>query len=77
MDHLIVINNQDYENAKRYGIANDSNMTLMQGIGIDLAEFSMPQDIENVRSRIRTELSIPDESVFPADDRGLYQKQTP
>jgi glycosyltransferase involved in cell wall biosynthesis len=38
-DRLIVINREDYETAKKYGIVPPDNLTYMPGIGLDFARY--------------------------------------
>ncbi len=64
MDHLIVINQEDYENAQRLRIASASDITYMSGIGVDLQEFASPgeQERQEIRRQILAELTIPEAS---------------
>lgn len=39
-DHLIVINEEDYDAALQYRIVPRENVTLMPGIGVDLSQYS-------------------------------------
>ena len=59
-DHLIVINQMDYDNALRYGLGSPETVSLLPGIGIDLKEFSQANLELSASSDIKTELGLPD-----------------
>ena len=59
-DHLIVINQMDYDNAIRYGLGSPETVSLLPGIGIDLKEFSQANLDLSASSDIKTELGLPD-----------------
>ena len=61
MDHLIVINDEDYKNALSYSLANPESISLMRGIGIDLNEFSN-KGLSSRRSRTRAQLNLTDDA---------------
>lgn len=62
MDHLIVINRQDYANAEKYRIATSENMTYMSGIGVDLSEFNDPPNKASIRNAKLSEIGVPKDS---------------
>ena len=65
MDHLVVMNQQDYQNALRLEFAAAEDITMTYGIGIDLSDFQVPENVSAVREDIRNELQIPhDAHVF-------------
>lgn len=61
-DHLIVINREDYNAALKYGIAKKDNLTLMPGIGVDLAKF-LPVD-SNKKHQLRQKFNFTDKDFL-------------
>ena len=59
-DHIIVINQMDYDNALRYRLGTPETVSLLPGIGIDLKEFSQANLDLSASSDIKTELGLPD-----------------
>ena len=59
-DHLIVINQMDYDNALRYGLGSPETVSLLPGIGIDLNEFSQANLDLSASSNVKAELGLPD-----------------
>lgn len=59
-DHLIVINQMDYDNALRYNLGSPETVSLLPGIGIDLKEYSQTNLGLSASSNIKTELGLPD-----------------
>ena len=62
-DHLIVMNQEDYDSALKYGIAKKDNLTLMPGIGVDLSLYTHNPQIQNQKENIRKEIGISSEAV--------------
>ena len=60
IDHLIVINQMDYDNALRYGLGSPETVSLLPGIGIDLNEFSQANLDLSASSNVKAELGLPD-----------------
>lgn len=59
-DHLIVLNQMDYDNALRYKLGTPETVSLLPGIGIDLKEFGQANSDLSASSNIKTELCLPD-----------------
>ncbi|WP_258359789.1 glycosyltransferase family 4 protein [Moorella sulfitireducens] len=52
-DGLIVMNREDYENARRMGFEPDKNLFYVHGVGVDLSCYALPPSSEeSIRSEI-------------------------
>ena len=63
-DHLVVINRDDYDAAKRYGIVPEERLTFMPGIGLDFAKYNRAAVSEADISRARANLGLTPEDVL-------------
>lgn len=57
-DFLVVINNEDFEAAKRYKIVPEDRVVYMPGIGLDLNKYHKDRVTEAQINEIRSKLSI-------------------
>ncbi len=48
-DGLIVMNGEDYENARRMGFEPDKNLFYVHGVGVDLSSFEAPPAAGGIR----------------------------
>ena len=58
-DCLIVINEEDFANARKLGFKTGINLFLVNGVGVDIERYSVPKDM----SLVRKELGIPTDGV--------------
>ena len=63
-DHLVVINRDDYDAARRYGIVSDDRLTLMPGIGLDFSKYDRACVSEDDISRARANLGLKQNDVL-------------
>lgn len=61
-DRLIVINEEDYEAARRYRIVPQRRLTKLPGIGIDTEAYARGRLEADVAERIRRDLAVPPEA---------------
>lgn len=60
-DHLIVVNNDDYELALSRRLISESKLTLIpSAIGLDLQKYNRKQYTNSVRRKVRQDLGIPE-----------------
>lgn len=59
-DHLVVLNEIDARAAIAHQLVTESKLTRMFGIGIDLNDFQIPDDIDEQRARVRSTLGLQD-----------------
>lgn len=57
-DHLIVINEEDYDAALKYRIVPRENITLMPGIGVDLSQYSRDAVSDAQVASVRREMGL-------------------
>lgn len=62
MNHLVVINEEDFNSAQRLRIASTPNITHMSGIGVDLEAFYAFPNEGEVRDKVLDQLGIPNGS---------------
>ena len=64
-DHLVVINRDDYDASKRYGIVPEERLTLMPGIGLDFAKYNRAAVSEADINETRAKLGLkPNDVLF-------------
>lgn len=63
-DHLIVINEEDYEAALKYGLGLRENVTLHPGIGVDMATFSPEKVADEEVKSFRDSLGLKSEDLI-------------
>ncbi len=56
-DGLIVMNGEDYENARRMGFEPDKNLFYVHGVGVDLRSFEAPPAAYGIRRELGIEAS--------------------
>lgn len=60
-DHLVVLNDVDAKAAIEHKLVPESKLTRMFGIGIDLNDFQIPDDMQSQRRVVRDQLGLRDE----------------
>ncbi|MHB8705191.1 MAG: glycosyltransferase family 4 protein [Coriobacteriia bacterium] len=63
-DRLVVINGEDYEAARRYGIVPDAWLVHMHGIGVDTAHYDKERIPGPAVDKIREELGLCGDDVL-------------
>lgn len=52
---IITINKEDYERAKRFKLKNNGKIYYVPGVGMDLSQYDIPDDVRNIK---RNELKL-------------------
>lgn len=63
-DHLIVINQEDYEAALKYKIAAEKHLTKMPGIGLDLSQYDASRVSQKQVADLRKDLKLKENDQY-------------